>query len=210
MICRRFQTCVLTALVIFGTTSVSQAAFDLSANNASGDPGQVVTTKVNVAGGMLVDSLNIAAGVDSGALIVDFRSTGISSIWDAAVGSPPFLTSGAAPVIGAGVAATVISNSLTAEGDATGTGVVLELDIKIPLSANVGDMIFLNINEQGFTSVSLDGASMNGDLNFLNTGNGAGIAKITVVPEPSSFLLIGLCGSLAYGGRWLKKRAKKA
>ena len=162
-------------------------------------PGGLISAPISIVGNDTLDGLRLGIGVDQVAgnlsnsvVVSDYDpNSSANTIWTNA--SRSF----ASPGSGFPTATVTINNSGGLDTAGPGTVGTIIFDAT---SAQVGEVFLVNLNELGLTKAFLDG----GDGPIVQTTNGS----ITMVPEPSSFIYLGLVGLGYFGFRRLRNRKK--
>lgn len=188
----------------------ASAAIDLAMADIVTLPGNTsVTGVLTIAGGTDISDLDVALSVadmmpNTGAAVIS--GVAVGPIW-------PAHTSGAQPSVFP-LTQTVYSTSTNPQVafNSAGTALLVTFDVT---GAEVGDVFQVSLNQQGF-SAAFDNtlAVADRELTPMMTFNGVAgspgaFTKITVVPEPSSFILLGLIGGVGVAGNWVRKRFTK-
>lgn len=195
----RFIVPCLLSVAVLAVPSTAKAVLLLDFPEITATPGGFISAPISIVGDGTLDELRIGIGIDqvagslSNSLVVSDvdPNSDSNSIWTNA--SRSF----AAPGVGYPTATVTITNSGSLDTNPAGTAATITFDTT---NAKVGDVFLVNLNELGLTKAFLDG----GDGPAIQTTNGS----ITMVPEPSSFIYLGLVGIGYFGFRRLRRGKK--
>ena len=192
---RLIKTCFL-ALILFAAPSTAKAVIILDFPEITATPGMVTGT-VTVFGSTEFDQLQLGIGVDqvigdlSNSLTIYNVDPNVhpETIWtDATRNFGP-------PGPGGTTAGVTINNK---DGiDTSGDGIAATITFNGTMT-EPGDVFLINLNELGFTKAFKDGI----EVPIMTTG----IGSITMVPEPSAFLYLGLVGLGYVGVKRLRRK----
>ena len=191
----RFIVPAFLSLVLLAIPSTAKAVIILDFPEITAEPG-IVSAPITIFGGDVIDSLNIGIGIDqiagdlgSSVTVMDADpNIDANTIWTNAT------RSFAPPGTGGTTAGLTISNNgLNTKGP--GTVATITFDAT---NTNPGEIFLINLNELGFTKAFLDG----NEVPITSTQ----IGSITMVPEPSSFIYLGLVGLGYFGFKRLRRK----
>ncbi len=194
----RFILPAFLSLVLLALPTSAKAVIMLDFPEITAHPG-LVSAPVTIFGTSTLDALQLGIGVDQSAgdlgsslTIVDVDpNSHPDTIW---TGADRFF---APPGPGGTTAGVTISNSGL---DTSGPGTVATITFNA-FQTNPGEVFMINLNELGFTKAFLDSV----EVPIMATG----VGSITMVPEPSSFIYLGLVGLGYFGFKRLRRKKQE-
>ena len=191
----RFLVPATLSLVLLAVPSAAKAIIILDFPEITAAPG-IVTAPITIQGTDTIDALQIGIGIDQ--IVGDFSSS--VTILSADPNSDPntIWTNATSSFAPPGPGGTTAGVTIYNDGvDTSGPGTVATITFDAT-NTNQGEVFVINLNELGFTQASLDGV----EVPITTTGMGS----ITMVPEPSSFVYLGLVGLGYFGFKRLRRK----